>query len=105
MPTPLTPTSSQEIVAISPPPATKRRKIDYASTSIPKPAPVRLDRDLREKVEARVREYERKERTQNGEGKLKGKEQVARERERMEGVSRSRVTERMVCGPIGYGKG
>ena len=93
--TPLTPTSSQEIVAISPPPAYKRRKIDPNSTSLPKPAPATLDRDLLEKVAKRVQEYETKERNQSGEKKAK-KEEVGGERERMNGVSRSRVIERMV---------
>jgi hypothetical protein len=122
MPTPLTPSSSQEIIAISPPPASKRRKIDIGATCLPKPAPAKLDRSLQEKVALRLKEQERKERTQAGkrlEGgsgaggsaggggggrrgreeyeEARGKEEMLRERERMEGVSRSRMTERMVC--------
>lgn len=98
MPTPLTPTSSQEIIPISPP--AKRRKTSDrdGGTSLPLPLPVKLDPDLREKVALRLKDQKRVEKSQNGESKA-DKETREKERKRMSGMNRMQITERMVSLP------
>ena len=95
MPTPLTPSSSQEIVPISPPKNLKRKAHDTKATTLPLPAPVKLDRALEERVAKRIKDQERVERSQTGVSKAK-KEDAERQRSEAAGMSRGRVTERMM---------
>ena len=98
MPTPLNPSSSQEIIPISPPRHLKRKIEKSESTSIPKPQVVKFSRELEERVHKRVKEQEKKIETQNGAGKRDGgcKKMKERERGEVDGLSRSEITSRLV---------
>jgi hypothetical protein len=95
MPTPLTPSSSQEIIPISPPKTQKRKARDEKATTLPLPAPVKLDRALEERVAKRIKDQERVERSQTGASKAR-KEDAERQRREATNLSRGRVTERMM---------
>lgn len=98
MPTPLSPSSSQEIIPISPPAHLRQKRktrSEEGSTSIPLPAPVRFDRELEDRLSKRLKEQQRKEESQNGEDKADRKTRDGK-RERMKGMSRTQVTSRMV---------
>ena len=73
MPTPLSPSSSQEIVPISPPLASasssKRRRVDLSATTLPKPTTFVPKGDLRDAVVDRVRVQEKKEASQGRKAK------------------------------------
>lgn len=94
MPQPLTPSSSQEIIPISPPRPLKRKR-DEHSTTLPAPSPLVLPPDLSERVSQRLQDQHRVERSQSGASRVK-KGDAARQRAETSGMSRSRVTERMM---------
>lgn len=101
MGTPLTPSSSQEIVAISPPPpVTLKRKRDpndaSAATTLPKALDWKPSLELKDRAIRAQSDYNKKSDTQSGKRKPIAKE-VEREREEMRGLTRSQTTARMVC--------
>lgn len=110
MPTPLTPSSSQEIIPISPPIASSSKfKLSNsydasASVTLPKPKTFSPKRELKEKMVEHVSAYDRKVDVQNGKRKAKGSD-MDDERERVAKLSRSQVTARMVSPPISADEG
>lgn len=100
--TQLTPSSSQEIIPISPPPQPLKRKRDpsdpSAATTLPKPLDWKPSIDLKDKVYRARNAYDKKTETQGGKRKATAKE-VEKQREEMRGLSREKTTARMVCRP------
>jgi hypothetical protein len=99
MPTPLTPSSSQEIIPISPPPYTdrkgKRKAVDEAATALPRPKGFEPAPDLQRRIGETLKQQRKQEDGQYGKRKARSSE-VENERQATEGMSRSRQTERMV---------
>ncbi len=92
MPSPLSQSSSQEIIPISPPLAS------FSSsrlTTLPSALPFDPPADLKPRIHAALKTYKAKEEGQNGKRKARASE-VEEERKRIEGMGRSRVTDRMV---------
>jgi hypothetical protein len=102
-PTPLTPSSSQEIIPISPPPAALKRKREVtdpsASTTLPKPLEWKPSIDLKDKAYRARNAYEQKADTQSGKKKARQAE-VEKQREEVRGMSREKQTARMVSPPL-----
>lgn len=103
-PTPLTPSSSQEIVPISPPPpAALKRKREVtdpsASITLPKPLEWKPSIDLKDKAYRARNAYEQKVDTQGGKKKARQAE-VEKQREEVRGMSREKQTARMVGPPL-----
>ncbi|KAI9637868.1 BRCT domain-containing protein [Dioszegia hungarica] len=99
-PTPLTPSSSQEIVPISPPPpAALKRKREVtdpsASITLPKPLEWKPSIDLKDKAYRARNAYEQKVDTQGGKKKARQAE-VEKQREEVRGMSREKQTARML---------
>jgi hypothetical protein len=112
MPSPLTPSSSQEIIPISPPPyasSSKSKSKPIASTStstsasisttLPQPAVFTPDSDLHHKIRTHQQEYDAKAEVQGGKRKAR-RGAVEEERDRAGKMSRNQMTERMVGHPI-----
>lgn len=109
MPSPLTPSSSQEIIPISPPPyasSSKSKSKPTASTStstsafsisttLPQPAVFTPESDLLRKIRTQQHAYDAKAEVQGGKRKAR-RGAVDEERERAGKMSRSHMTERMV---------
>ncbi len=98
MPTPLSPSSSQEIVPVSPPLAsssTSHFLKRHHSTTLPSAIPFDPPADLKPKIHAAMRAQRAREEGQSGKRKAREGE-VEDERKRVQGMARSRVTERMV---------
>ena len=96
MPTPLSPSSSQEIIPISPP-LSFRSTAHLPESSTTLPVAVGFDPlpDLKPKIRAALKVQRAKEEGQGGKRKA-GSGEVEEERKRVRGMERSRVTERMV---------
>ncbi|ORY28262.1 BRCT domain-containing protein [Naematelia encephala] len=105
MPSPLSPSSSQEIIAISPPlppPSTSKASSSKISldtldggTTLPKPALWDPPVELRGKMVRAVRAYDERVDIQSGKQKA-GKGETERERKRAVGAGRARQTEIMM---------
>ena len=95
MPTLVSPSSSQEIVAISPPFATTSSRPE-SSTTLPVAVSFTPHPELKPKIREALRAYQAREAGQNGKRKAKVDE-IVEQRKRIQGMDRSRVTEHMVC--------
>ncbi|ORX33432.1 BRCT domain-containing protein [Kockovaella imperatae] len=105
MPTPLSPSSSQEIISISPPPeasssrSQKRKFVDPLATTLPRPETFIPRGELKDDIARHIEEQEKRIDIQNGKRRVKREASGSKRVKVEDGVemSRTQVTNRMMA--------